>query len=131
MNESAKPAVASADRRRIIIVDDNYAVADGLKWVLESAGHTVVGMASTIETAKELVERTACDIAILDIDLRGETIDTVAHRLAALSTPFIFITGFGDNVDVPPELADAPRLEKPADPDEILRTIAALCPTPR
>jgi DNA-binding response OmpR family regulator len=129
VNESTRSAVTSAARRRIIIVDDNYAVADGLRWALESAGHTVVGMASSIETAMELVVGTACDVAILDIDLHGKTTETIARQLAALSIPFMTITGFGDTEDLPPELAGAPRLEKPADLEEILRIIAALCPT--
>ncbi len=129
MTDPTRTGLAPADRRRIIIVDDNYAVADGLKWALEVDGHEVPAMASTIEDALTLVAETQCDVAILDLDLSGESIEPVARALRARSIPFMFITGFGDVVELAADLSQAPRLEKPADPDEILATIAALSPT--
>jgi len=124
---SQQRVVTPSARRRIIIVEDNYAVADGLKWALEVQGHYVVGMAPSVATAQALIEQTPCDFAILDIDLKGESIVAVARQLAERATPFMFITGFGDVVTLPPDLANAPRLEKPADLNDVLATIAASC----
>jgi DNA-binding response OmpR family regulator len=125
---SEQRVVTPSTRRRIILVDDNYAVADGLKWALEAAGHNIAGMAASVATAQALIEETSCDFAILDIDLKGESIVAVARRLAERAIPFMFITGFGDTVTLPPDLTDAPRLEKPADLNDILATIEVLCP---
>ena len=125
---SEQRVVTPSARRRVILVDDNYAVADGLKWALEAAGHDIVGMAPSVAAAQALIEETPCDFAILDIDLKGESIVAVARQLAECATPFMFITGFGNAVTLPPDLANAPRLEKPADLNDILATIAVSCP---
>jgi hypothetical protein len=37
----------------------------------------------------------------------------VAERLKALNIPFIFITGYGRDVGLPPAFANQPRLPKP------------------
>ena len=125
---SERRVVTPSARCRIIIVEDNYAVADGLKCGLEAHGHDVVGMAPSVTTAQALIEETPCDFAILDIDLKGESIVAVARELAERAIPFMFITGFGDTVTLPPDLANAPRLEKPADLNDVLATIAVSCP---
>lgn len=117
--------------RHVIIVDDNFAVADGLRRSLEEYGHCVIGMASSVRSAKALISRTACEVAVLDIDLKGETVIEVARLLAQADTPFLFVTGFGESLVLPPDLSDAPRLEKPAPVEDVLETIEALCPVDR
>jgi len=113
-------------RHKIIIIDDNYAVADGLKWALEAEGHDVVGMAAGNAPAVELIAGTPCDVVILDVDLRGESSAPVASVLIERSIPFLFLTGFGDSMALPSGVGDVPRLEKPANPDEILAVIERL-----
>lgn len=123
-DDAKPPNSVSASPRRIIIVEDNYPVADSLKCALELEGHEVVGIAANVNAAQELIATRDCDIAILDVDLHGESIVPVARDLAEKSTPFIFITGFGDTVVLPPDLAEAPRLEKPAPLRDVLALIA-------
>lgn len=126
MNVSTRSGATTAACCKVIIVDDNYAVADGLKWALEAEGHEIVGMAATNASAIELIEHKACDVVILDVDLRGESSNPVARLLIERAIPFLFITGFGDVVSLPADLAHVPRLEKPANPDEIIALIAQL-----
>jgi DNA-binding response OmpR family regulator len=123
---ASESPVAKRTRKRILIVEDNYPVADSLKYALEFEDHEVVGIAATVEAAQELIGNKDCDVAILDVDLRGKSIVPVARRLAERAIPFIFVTGFGDSVALPPDLADAPRLDKPAALQEILALIEAI-----
>ncbi len=118
---------SAAPSRHVIIVDDNFAVADGLRRSLEDHGHCVIGMAASVRSAKALVSRTSCEVAVLDIDLKGETVIEVARLLAKADTPFFFVTGFGESLVLPPDLSDAPRLEKPARIEDVLRMIDTLC----
>jgi len=64
----------------------------------------------------ELIDQAAADgglsAAVLDINLEGEVVSPVADRLAALSVPFVFATGYGENYNRGPHAA-APILTKP------------------
>jgi CheY-like chemotaxis protein len=59
------------------------------------------------------------DFALLDVGLIREKSFAIAERLAALEVPFVFVTGYGADVRLPPAFADRPRLPKPC-PTEAL-----------
>jgi CheY-like chemotaxis protein len=84
-------------RLRVLVVEDEWLVADYIVDVLEEAGHEVVATAATGEKALEYLERTLIDIAILDVKLKGRLsgID-VAHAARMRAIPHVFITGSGD-----------------------------------
>jgi DNA-binding response OmpR family regulator len=109
---------------RLIVVEDSFPVADGLKYLLQTVGCDVVGMAGSVRTALELVATTPFDLALLDIDLHGEHVAPVAEAVRRRGKPVIFLSGYGDEEVLPPDLRALPRLEKPVDPDELLAVIA-------
>jgi CheY-like chemotaxis protein len=84
-------------RLRVLVVEDEWLVADYIVDVLEEAGHEVVATAATGEKALEYLDRTMVDIAILDVKLKGRLsgID-VAHASRTRAIPHVFITGSGD-----------------------------------
>src|SRR5262249_53130539 len=57
---------------RILIVDDEPNIRGTLKLTLEAAGHSVVEAASGREALRR-VERQPCDVALLDLQLGGES----------------------------------------------------------
>jgi DNA-binding NarL/FixJ family response regulator len=64
---------------RCLIVDDSAAFCAAAQRVLEAAGMTVVGTASTLDTAVQTAESTRPDLVLVDIDLGGESgFDVVA-----------------------------------------------------
>ena len=79
------------------VVDDDAALRDSLRWLLESAGHRVATCASAEEfLATDAAEQGGC--VLLDIRMPGmsglELQDELARR--GHTIPVIFITGHGD-----------------------------------
>ena len=70
-----------ADTRSILIVEDEPLIAMMLEDFLDSLGHKVRGTCETVEGALEEVEKGGFDLAILDVNLKGENVWPVATRL--------------------------------------------------
>ena len=108
---------------RAIIVENNFTVAQSLKWMLESCGCEVTGMVATPDAALELIARVPFDVALLDIQLSGGSAAPVAARISERGGKAIYVTGYGDLDMLPPALRSFPRLVKPVDPELLLSTI--------
>jgi DNA-binding NtrC family response regulator len=123
MRESSRLMSFHQMRARIIVVEDSFPVADGLKYLLQSFGCAVVGMAGNVRSALDLVSAVEFDVAILDIDLRGEHVTPIAEAVRHQGKPVIFLSGYGDAGVLPPHLRELPRLEKPVEPNELFALI--------
>jgi len=55
----------------VLIVDDSFAAALGVKRLLEAWGADILGPAATIAEAEHMVSERNPDVAIVDITLRG------------------------------------------------------------
>ncbi|MEO0990644.1 MAG: HWE histidine kinase domain-containing protein, partial [Pseudomonadota bacterium] len=107
-----------------LIVEDNFVIARGLHDQLVGLGVGSVEIASSVETALALLEAEAPDFALLDVNLnRDETSGPIAHWLRAHHVPFLFVTGYGDNENLPPNMSDVPRLTKPTPTADLAATI--------
>jgi CheY-like chemotaxis protein len=85
--------------RRILVVEDEYLVAMMLSDSLQSVGSIVVGPVRSIEKAIETIESDPnIDAAILDINLGGVMAYPVADVLLARHIPFVFTSGYEDDV---------------------------------
>ena len=89
------------------MVEDNFVLAESMKWALQELGCVVIGPASTTARAIELVESEGLDAAILDVDLQGTTSMPVAKVLRERGRPFLFLTGFDSSSLLPEELQGA------------------------
>ena len=116
---------------RALIVEDDYAVADALRMLLESSGCEVTGMAGDTATALDLLESIALDIAVLDIRLASSAVTPVAIRLLKEDIPFFYVSGYSDLEMLPEGLGSVRLVEKPADPALLLATIVELAGGPR
>ncbi|MGU3362955.1 response regulator [Methylobacterium sp. M6A4_1b] len=80
--------------RRVLVVEDEYFLADELDQALEEAGATVLGPAPSVRAALDLLESgPAPDVATVDVNLGGEMAYPVAEALLARGVPFLFTTG--------------------------------------
>lgn len=112
--------------RRILVVEDEYLIADDLRTVLMAAGAEVIGPWPTVSDALECITvGTEFDAAILDVNLRGDMIFPVADALAARSVPFIFATGYDEGA-FPDRFYEIIRIEKPLKAEIISRAIVRL-----
>jgi CheY-like chemotaxis protein len=86
---------------RVLVVEDEYLIADAMERGLRGAGAIVLGPVPTVEKALELLEgEREVDGAVLDINLAGRKVFPVADALAARGIRFLFATGY-DAADVP------------------------------
>lgn len=108
---------------RILIVEDEYYVADDLARALQGLGATVLGPVATLEEAEQLVEEGGFDCAVLDMNLRGEMAFPIADRLEAEGIPFIVASGY-NSASLPERFSGVPRVEKPYDPAQVAAILA-------
>jgi len=80
-------------REQILIVEDEFIVANDLRITLGKAGYQVCGIASSVEQARKLIEQKKPDWVLLDIILKGEQngID-LAKELMRKKLPFLYIS---------------------------------------
>lgn len=108
---------------RVLIVEDEYLLADELKCTLERAGASIIGPAGTSEAACKLIEREKFHLAVLDINLHGVRIYPLARLLLEKNIPFVFMSGY-EHSTIPPELMYIEYLEKPVSAEDVLGAVA-------
>jgi CheY-like chemotaxis protein len=99
VEEVSEMTLSALQNRRILVVEDEYLVATSLREGLEMVGAVVVGPAPSVEKALKAIEsEPEIDAAILDINLGGRTAYPVADQLCARKIPFLFASGYDDDV---------------------------------
>jgi DNA-binding response OmpR family regulator len=108
----------------ILIVEDEPLISMMLEDFLESLGHTIAATCDTVRDAMTAADRGGFDLAILDVNLKGENVWPVATRLREQGVPFVIASG--GHVDPPPrEFESVPLIEKPYTVDRVTPAIEA------
>jgi len=111
---------------RILVVEDEYMLADELRSELVDAGAVVLGPVGTVENALALIgSEGKIDGAILDVNLSGEYAYPVAEKLMDSGVPFVFATGYDASV-IPGRFADVVRCEKPISIRKLTEALGAI-----
>jgi CheY-like chemotaxis protein len=98
---------------RILVVEDEYLLAEDLRRSLERRGAIIVGPAPSVLAAEKLLASDmAVDFAVLDINLAGTSAYPIADMLARSRIPFAFVSGFEKSI-VPERFAEIAVFEKP------------------
>lgn len=100
--------------RRVLVVEDEYLLADDLAAALSRAGAEVVGPVATAQEAFALIVGDVPSLAVLDIKLPGGVVFPVAEALAGRGVPFVFATGYAA-ASVPARFRAVPHWQKPFD----------------
>lgn len=109
--------------KRILVVEDDYLIAQDLCDLLSSYGAEIVGPAGRVDDGLELAQNTArLDCAVLDLNLRGESAADIARVLRSRHVGVVIVSGY-DSGDIAEEFADTPRLVKPVDSNRLCRTV--------
>jgi CheY-like chemotaxis protein len=90
---SKKPFPIWSRRPRVLVVEDEYLIADMLQTMLEELGCEVLGPVSSVKDAKTACQTLQMDAAIVDLVLNGERADPVADALKIKGIPFGYATG--------------------------------------
>lgn len=115
--------------RRILIVEDRYLVADDLSRICSRQGGDVVGLAGEIGRARRMAVDEILDLAILDVDLRGQDVFDVAAILESRGIPFLFVTGYRQ-MNLPERFRDRPIVAKPFSEADLMTGIEFLLRPP-
>ena len=97
---------------RVLVVEDDAMIAMLAEDMLEMAGCTLAGIASSLAEGLEAAEGDHFDVAMLDMNLDGEHSTPIADRLHARGKAFIFTTGYGSG-GIPDHHSDRPVCAKP------------------
>jgi DNA-binding LytR/AlgR family response regulator len=107
--------------RRVLIVEDEFLIAEDLAAYFAQLGAEVIGPAGSLAEGFPLVE--AAEAAVLDINLGGELSFPLAEALMSRHVPFVFFTAYAA-IGVPSHLDRIARFLKPASYARVERTLA-------
>jgi DNA-binding response OmpR family regulator len=107
---------------RVLVVEDDYFVAQDLCSILRERGATVVGPARSVRVGRELANAQRPDCALLDINLHGQYAFELAEELQMRGVRTVFTTGY-DTTFIPPRLRHTACLQKPLDTNALVQTI--------
>ena len=109
--------------RHVLVVEDEYFIADDLRRMFEENGAQVIGPVGSVDAALAMIEQCPrIDGAVLDINLREIMVFPVADALRAKGVPFVFATGYEESA-VPSRLRDAVHCEKPIEPARLAEVL--------
>jgi signal transduction histidine kinase len=127
---SAAPVLPAAQRRRIMLVDDNTDMLEALGELLTLQGHEVLALSDPASALKE-AERLRPDLAILDIGLPGmdgyELAAELRRRPLLAGLRLVALTGYGQAADQSRSAAAgfSAHLVKPVNAEQLASLIEA------
>ncbi len=111
---------------RILILEDDPAIAFDLQAILESEGHEVVDSISSLAEAYRHIDD-GFDCALLDVDVIGGKSFGVAETLMKRHIPFVFVSASAPS-DLPQTLQRAAFVAKPFEERVLLKTVEHAVP---
>lgn len=112
---------------RVFIVEDEVLIRDALQDMLEDLGCEVIASAARIADALAKAGALAFDVAVLDVNVAGERVDTVADLLADRGVPFFFATGYS-RTSIPANHRERFVVSKPYMTGDLKAALAAVLP---
>ena len=103
---------------RVLVVEDEYYLADDLIRSLAAVGAEPVGPFPSLHGAEEKLAEGNIDAAILDMNLRGSLAFDFAARVCS-KIPCVIVSGYSGEA-IPASVAHIGRLEKPAAPEDVV-----------
>lgn len=113
----------------VLVVEDDFIVAYDMQMMLEEQGARVLGPATSLAEAKQLLAKERPTVALLDVNLNGEYVFPLADELRAKAVPFLFATAYADEDRLFPQAArSVTRLPKPVLPNVLIAQLMRLKP---
>ncbi|MCL7999799.1 response regulator [Brucella sp. 21LCYQ03] len=110
--------------KHVLIVEDEYFLADETRRKLQKLGAVVVGPTGNVQDALELIKTSFVDAAILDVHLGDELVFPVADELERGDIPFVFATSYDTSI-IPVKFTGFVFCEKPTELEKIAAALFA------
>ncbi|MGI4977373.1 MAG: response regulator [Janthinobacterium lividum] len=124
MTGTAAAARGALQGLRILVVEDEYLIAQEIAEVLADAGAETLGPVPSVGEALRMVEaEERIDCALLDVNVGSEPVWPAVDVLLARGVPVVLATGY-DARAVPRAYAHLPRCGKPASGQDLTRALA-------
>lgn len=108
---------------RVMVVEDEFIIADEIAGIVLDAGHDVIGPFGSIEDAEAHLAKSAKpDLAILDANLRGVSSMDLAEKLRGMGVPVCLCTGYRSD-DLRASFGDISILHKPVNAGALISLI--------
>ena len=120
----------NADRRSVLVVEDDDILGEAIGLCVEEAGYQVAGVAQSVDAALMTLTHKPVDAALLDVNLRGELVFAVADALAERGVPFVFVTGQPAS-SIPETHRHRPLVPKPYYDAALCAALASVLSRPR
>jgi CheY-like chemotaxis protein len=115
-----------ATQLSVLVVEDEFLVATEIAAILEEAGHRVIGPVASVEAAAAvLAAGPKPGIAIIDVNLRGQSAAPIAVRLRELGVPFCVCSGYR-SADLNESFGEVTMVQKPVTPANLLHAVAQI-----
>ena len=122
-----RDAGAAPASRRVLVVEDEFFIADDIAEALRELGAEVIGPVPRLSEALALID-SAGPIAFagLDVNLGEDACFLVGDARLARGGPFVFATGY-DRSCLPARFRSVPYWEKPFDPRLLAQALREFC----
>lgn len=111
---------ASLDAKSVLVIEDQFLIAIDTEQALRGAGAVDVRITSSVRDALQTLTSFVPDVAVLDFVLGDGTGADVAKVLTEQRIPFVFATGYGDNVPIPAPYRHVPTVRKPFSVEDLV-----------
>ena len=114
---------SSLDGLSGLIVEDNMIISLDAEQLMLDHGMRTVFIAASVGDAQTIIDSEVVDIALLDVNLGMETSFALVPRLNERNIPYVFVTGYGEKVELPAEAGSAQAIRKPFASDDLLAAL--------
>jgi DNA-binding response OmpR family regulator len=118
-------AVKQLNGCSVLVVDDDFYLAEDSREALEEAGATVLGPYGREDEALASIEEDLPDLAVIDLNLGAGPSFKVAWAMKARGVPMVLVTGYDADV-ILRDLADTSRLQKPVSRATLVAAVTEL-----
>ena len=106
---------------RVLVVEDSWQVASTMKSALEELGMVVAKPAATLAAANRLIANHIFDLAVVDINLKGEMSYDLIVRLSDRGVRVVVVSGYVTPEESIPSAAAV--LQKPLSTVQLIATL--------
>ena len=106
----------------VLIVEDNYLLASALVDVLAELGYTPVDCEGSFRGAMAAAETAMYELAVVDLNLNGESAFPILDKLIPRGIPYILATN-AHHMDIPVMYSSAPFISKPYGVEQLRQAI--------